>query len=213
VKVRTVHGVYQERRAGDRRFSWKSSRQGHRIWRCTTETSTTWRPPPYTWSSGEKRLACGRSTQLTVTITAYGSGTTDCPSQWLWNQDIRQIANRQCSRSRPRKFCGRVTSDWRLILGGCEVCRKEASRERIIVLEELQAPFIASEELHARLIVWEEFWAWCRLGGASGKALSSFSLEFSTTVVISPWRSVGTDLSAFITWAGLGLSAAEPHAL
>jgi len=29
------------------------------------------------------------------------------------------------------------------------------------------------------LIVWEEFWAWCRLGGASGKALSSVSLEFS----------------------------------
>ena len=25
-----------------------------------------------------------------------------------------------------------------------------------------------------------EFWAWCHLGGASGKALSSFSLEFST---------------------------------
>jgi len=72
---------------------------------------------------------------------------------------------------------------------------------------------IASEELQARLIVWEEFWAWCRLGGASGKALSSFSLEFSTTVVIPPWRSVGTDLSAVIMWAGLGLSAAEPHAL
>jgi len=26
-------------------------------------------------------------------------------------------------------------------------------------------------------------------------------------------RYVGTDLSAVITWAGLGLSAAEPHAL
>ena len=38
----------------------------------------------------------------------------------------------------------------------------------------------ASEELQARLIVWEEFWAWCRLGGASGKAPSLFSLEFST---------------------------------
>ena len=66
---------------------------------------------------------------------------------------------------------------------------------------------IASEELQARLMFWEEFWAWCRLGGASGKALSSFSLEFSTTVVIPPWRSV------VITWAGLGLSAAQPHAL
>ena len=32
-------------------------------------------------------------------------------------------------------------------------------------------------------------------------------------IVIPPWRSVGTDLSAVITWVGLGLSAAEPHAL
>jgi hypothetical protein len=30
------------------------------------------------------------------------------------------------------------------------------------------------------LIVWEEFCDWRRLGGASGKALSLFSLEFST---------------------------------
>jgi len=32
-------------------------------------------------------------------------------------------------------------------------------------------------------------------------------------VVIPPWRSVGTDMSAVITWVGLGLCAAEPHAL
>jgi hypothetical protein len=51
------------------------------------------------------------------------------------------------------------------------------------------------------------------LGGAAGNALSSFSLWISLTVVIPPWRSVGTDLSAVITWAGLGLCAAEPHAL
>jgi hypothetical protein len=69
-----------------------------------------------------------------------------------------------------RKSCGRGTSDWRVIPAGCELLRKEISSERIIV----------SEELQARLIVWEEFWAWHRLGGASGKALSSISLEFST---------------------------------
>ena len=32
-------------------------------------------------------------------------------------------------------------------------------------------------------------------------------------VVIPPWRSVGTDLSAVIVWVGLGLSAVERHAL
>jgi len=32
-------------------------------------------------------------------------------------------------------------------------------------------------------------------------------------VVMPPWRSVGTGLSAVITWVGLGLSAAELHAL
>jgi hypothetical protein len=32
-------------------------------------------------------------------------------------------------------------------------------------------------------------------------------------VVIPPWRSVGTDLSAVITWTGSGSSAAEPRAL
>jgi hypothetical protein len=37
------------------------------------------------------------------------------------------------------------------------------------------------------------------------------SLEFSTTVMIPPWRSVGTHLSAVITWIGVGLCAAEPH--
>jgi len=51
------------------------------------------------------------------------------------------------------------------------------------------------------------------LGGAAGNALSSFSLWITLTVVIPPWRSVGTDLSAVITWVGLGLCAAEPHAL
>jgi hypothetical protein len=55
-------------------------------------------------------------------------------------------------------------SDWRVIPAGCEVCRKEASRERIIVLEELQARFIALEELQAQSIVWEGFWAWQRFG-------------------------------------------------
>jgi len=37
-------------------------------------------------------------------------------------------------------------------------------------------------------------------------------LNLALTVVTPPWRSVGTDLSAVITWVGLGLSAAEPHA-
>jgi len=56
----------------------------------------------------------------------------------------------------------------------------EISSEGILVLEELQAQWIALEELQAWLIVWEEFLAWRCLGGASGKALSSFPLEFST---------------------------------
>jgi len=77
----------------------------------------------------------------------------------------------------------------------------------------LSERMIALDELHARLIVSEEFWASCRLGGASGKALSSFSLELSTRVVIPPWRSLGIDLSAVISWAGLGLNVAEPHAV
>jgi len=47
------------------------------------------------------------------------------------------------------------------------------------------------------------------LGRASGKALSWFSLELSTTVVIPPWRSVCTDLSVVTTWAGLGLSVLD----
>jgi hypothetical protein len=38
----------------------------------------------------------------------------------------------------------------------CEDCRKEASSERIIVSEELQAQLIASEELQAQLIASEE---------------------------------------------------------
>jgi len=46
---------------------------------------------------------------------------------------------------------------------------------------------IVSEELQARLIVWEEFWAWCRLGGASGKALSSFSVELGTYAGDTGW--------------------------
>jgi hypothetical protein len=33
------------------------------------------------------------------------------------------------------------------------------------------------------------------------------------TVMIVPCRSIGTDLSAVITWADLGLSMAELHAL
>jgi len=48
--------------------------------------------------------------------------------------------------------------------------QEEISSERMIV----------SEELQARLIIWEEFWAWYRLGGASGKALSSFSVQLGT---------------------------------
>ena len=59
----------------------------------------------------------------------------------------------------------------------------------------------ASEKLQARLIVGRSF----------RQALSLFSLEFSTMVVIPPWRSVGMDLSAVITWVRFGLSAAEPH--
>jgi hypothetical protein len=49
--------------------------------------------------------------------------------------------------------------------------------------------------------------------GAAGNARPSFSLWISLTVMIPPWRSVGTDLSAVITWACLGLCAAEPHVL
>jgi len=48
-------------------------------------------------------------------------------------------------------------------------------------------------------------------GRSIRQALSLFSLEFSTTVIIPPCRSVGTDLSAVITLVGLGLCAAEPH--
>jgi len=43
------------------------------------------------------------------------------------------------------------------------------------------------------------------------QSLSLLSLWISLTVVIPPWRSVGTDLSAVIMWVGLGLCAAEPH--
>jgi hypothetical protein len=101
------------------------------------------------------------------------------------------------------KSCGRGTSDWRVIPARCELFRKEISSERIIV----------SEELQARLIVWEGFWAWCRLEGTSGEALSSFSLEFSTYARDTAPVECGMDLSVVITWVGLGLSAAEPHAL
>jgi len=55
----------------------------------------------------------------------------------------------------------------------------------------------------------------CSCGWSFGRSfrqvLSLVSLEFSTTVVVPPWRSVGTDLSAVITWVGLGCCAAEPH--
>jgi len=44
----------------------------------------------------------------------------------------------------------------------------------------LSERIIVSEELQAQLIVWEGFSYWCHLGGASGKALSLFSLEVST---------------------------------
>jgi len=147
-KVRTVHRVYQARRAGNSRLCWKGRRQGHRIWRRAIEASAA-RIPPKSWGCCEKRLAYRRSTQLAVTITAYGSGIADCPSQWLRNQDIRQSAKRQCSRSRSwsRKSCGRGTPDWRVIPAGCESCRKEISSEGIIVSEELQARLIVSEEL------------------------------------------------------------------
>jgi len=53
---------------------------------------------------------------------------------------------------------------------------------------------IVSEELQAKLYL---------------RCLYSLAL----TVVIPPWRSVGTGLSEVITWVGLGLSVAEPPAL
>jgi hypothetical protein len=49
--------------------------------------------------------------------------------------------------------------DWRIIPGGCEVCMKEISNERIIDLEELNVRSIASEELQACLVMWEELQA------------------------------------------------------
>jgi hypothetical protein len=59
-------------------------------------------------------------------------------------------------------------------------------------------------------------------GGMQGHASTStatiFYDKYSTASGFSQFtseivRTVGTDLSAVITWAGLGLSAAEPHAL
>ena len=93
----------------------------------------------------------------------------DCPNRWLRDQDIRQSAKRQCSRSRSwsRKSCGCGTPDWRVIPAGCEGCRKEISSERI------GAPGIVNCFGGAPGTVD------CS-GGASGKALSLFSLEFST---------------------------------
>lgn len=65
-------------------------------------------------------------------------------------------------------------------MAGCESCKKEISTMGMIVSEEFQAWLIASEELQAQFNVWEVFWAWCHLGGASCKALSVFSLELCT---------------------------------
>jgi len=86
----------------------------------------------------------------------------------------------------------------------CDDCRKEASSERMIVSEELQAQLIALEELQAHFSASEELQAKLYL-----RCLYSLAL----TVVIPPWRSVGTGLSEVITWVGLGLSVAEPPAL
>ena len=101
---------------------------------------------------------------------------------------------------RLRKSCGHGTPDWRVIPAGREGCRKEISSERIGAPDMVDCLGGALGTVDS-------------LGGAAGKALSSFFERLVLTVVIPPSRSVGTDLSAVITWVGLGLSAAEPHAL
>lgn len=60
----------------------------------------------------------------------------------------------------------------------CEGCRKLPLKKRMIVSGKLQVWFIALEEFHPQLIVWEEFWAWSHLGGPSDKAQSLIDLEF-----------------------------------
>jgi len=58
-----------------------------------------------------------------------------------------------------------------------------------------------SEELGAWLIVWERIWVWY----VYFYGFDLFSLEFSLTVRLPPWRSVGWILSAVITryWFGV----------
>ena len=104
------------------------------------------------------------STQLAVTIQAYGLESTNCPSQWLRNQDIRQITGGgQSSKSRSIKSSGRSTPHRRVILAGCKCYRKDTSSPRMIALqefrEELQAQLVPSEELQARLVIWEKLQA------------------------------------------------------
>jgi predicted amidophosphoribosyltransferase len=72
--------------------------------------------------------------------------------------------------------CGGGRPDWKVIPAICEVCRKEISSKRMIV----------SEELQTWLIVWEECWAWCRLGGASGKLNLRFLYSLALKIVILP---------------------------
>ena len=69
---------------------------------------------------------------------------------------------------------------------------------------------IISEEIQAQLFVWEEAFAWCCLGGASGKALSSCTLEFSTYARDTTLEECG---DGFEYGHHVGRFRVEPHAL
>jgi hypothetical protein len=87
-KVQTVHGVYKEGWPGDLQLCGNGSGQGNRAQSCSIEASTVWWPPPHTPSSGEKYLACGRSTQLALRIATDALGIADHPCQWQRCQDL-----------------------------------------------------------------------------------------------------------------------------
>lgn len=58
-----------------------------------------------------------------------------------------------------------------MISAGCDDGRKQISSKRIIASEKYEAWLTALAELQANLFIWVGFWAWCYLGGDSGKVL------------------------------------------
>lgn len=100
--------VYQARGEGNSQLSWNGRKQGHRIWRRAIEALVA-RILPRSRGCCEKRHPYRKSTQLTVTMAAGGSGVEDCACQWQWDQDLRQSTKTQCSRS--RKSCGHGRPD------------------------------------------------------------------------------------------------------